>query len=69
MFLQAYSVPVKEVMRSDIYFVSIDEEFYRVFDYLMKNSKKEVLVLKKGELAGIITIRDISKIVDRIHPK
>lgn len=65
MFLQAYSVPVKEVMRRDIFFVNIDEDFYKVFDYLMKNSKKEVLVLKEEDLLGIITIRDISKIVDK----
>ncbi len=65
MFLQTYSVPVKEVMKKDIYFIDIEENFYKVFDYLMKNSKKEVLVLKEGKLEGIITIRDISKIVDK----
>lgn len=65
MFLQAYSVPVKDVMKRDIFFANMDEKFYMVFDYLMKNSKKEVLVLKYGELVGIITIRDISKIVDK----
>ncbi|QQY80215.1 PAS domain S-box-containing protein [Keratinibaculum paraultunense] len=65
MFLQTYSVSVKEVMKKDIYFIDIEENFCKVFDYLMKNSKKEVLVLKEGKLDGIITISDISKMVDK----
>ncbi len=65
MFLQAYSIPVKEIMSRDMYFIDVGDKFHKVFNYLMKNSKREVLVLEDNKLIGIITINDIYKVVDK----
>lgn len=65
MFLQTYSIPVKEVMRKDMYFIDIDDNFEKAFNYLMKMSKKEVMVLDSKNLVGIFTINDIHKVVGK----
>ena len=65
MFLQAYSIAVKEIISRDIFFVDIKDSFNKVFNYLIRNSKKEVLVLEDKKFVGIVTINDIYKAVGK----
>lgn len=64
MFLQAYSVLVKEVMNKDLFIINKSDEINKVTDYLFKNNKKEVLVCDDyNNLIGIVTIMDLYKVL------
>ncbi len=63
MFLQAYSIPVKEVMSKDLFIINESDEIMKATDYLFKNNKKEVLVCNEHGLAGIITGMDLYKVL------
>ncbi|MBU5437788.1 sigma 54-interacting transcriptional regulator [Tissierella sp. MSJ-40] len=65
MFLQSYSVAVKEIMDKDIFFSDHKDDIQEVMDYIFKNNKKEVLVLKNKDLIGIVTIKDLYKILGK----
>ena len=65
MFLQSYSTTAKEIMKKDLYFCRLENNFSVIYKYLIENTKKEVLVQKNGRLIGILTINDIHKIVSK----
>ena len=66
MFLQSYSVPVKDVMSREYRFVKEGENISTVIDFLTKNIKKEVLVCdNRDKLVGIITSGDIYRIMGK----
>ncbi len=65
MFLQSYSIPVKEVMSKDVFIVNKSDNITKATKYLSENNKKEVLVCDdKKKLVGIITIVDLYKVLD-----
>ncbi len=62
MFLQSYSIPVKEVMSNDFFKMNKDANVDVAVDYLLHNVKKEIIVLENENVYGIITISDIKKL-------
>ncbi len=59
MFLQSYSITVKEIMKKDIYIGDIDSKIEIISDYLINNKDKEVLITENDKLIGIIKYSDI----------
>ena len=62
MFLQSYSVVSQEIMSRDIYICKKDSDFKKIYNYLLNNIKKEVLVVEDERLIGLVTIEDINRL-------
>lgn len=63
MFLQSYSVPVKEVMSREFFKIDINQNGKESIDYLLNNIKSEVIVFDGELIVGIITMTDIHKLM------
>lgn len=61
MFLQSYSIPVKDVMEKEYFSLDENDDYELAMDFIAKNPKKEVFIFNKENLKGIITLADISK--------
>ncbi len=57
----AASMPVKETMRYGVTSVSPDESVNRVMNLMTRHHVRHILVLRGGELAGIVSIGDVVK--------
>ena len=57
MFLQSYSIPVKDIMSEDIFILEEVESIDNAINYLFHNVKKEVIVCDSSfHIKGIITM-------------
>ena len=63
MFLQSYSIPVKDVMSNDFFKINIEENSDVAVEYLLHNIKKEIIVYDKEKICGIVTMSDIHKLM------
>lgn len=63
MFLQSYSIPVKEVMSRELFKIDIDQNGKEAVDYLLNNIKSEIIVFDGESIVGIITMTDIQKLM------
>ena len=57
----AGSMSVKEIMQHDSTSVSPDESVNRVMTLMTRHHMRHILVLRSGELAGIVSIGDVVK--------
>ena len=57
----AAAMPVKEIMRHGVITVSPDESVNRVMNLMTHHRVRHILVLRGGELAGIVSIGDVVK--------
>ena len=57
----AVSMPVKEIMQYGATTVSPDESINRVMKLMTHHRVRHILVLRGGELAGIVSIGDVVK--------
>jgi CBS domain-containing protein len=57
----AGSMPVKEIMKYGATTVSADESVNRVMNLMTQHRVRHILVLRGGELAGIVSIGDVVK--------
>ena len=57
----AASMPVKEIMQYGATTVSPDESVNRVMNLMTHHRVRHILVLRGGELAGIVSIGDVVK--------
>src|SRR5215472_15544408 len=57
----AASMPVKEIMQYGAATVSPDESVTRVMNLMTHHRVRHILVLRGGELAGIVSIGDVVK--------
>ena len=57
----AGSIPVKEIMQYGATTVSPDESVNRVMNLMTHHRVRHILVLRGGELAGIVSIGDVVK--------
>lgn len=66
MFLQSYSIPVKDIMSEDIFILEEVESIDNAINYLFHNVKKEVIVCDSSfHIKGIITMADVHKLMDK----
>lgn len=66
MFLQSYSIPVKDIMSEDFFILEEMESVDNAISYLFHNVKKEVIVCNSSShIKGIITMADVHKLMDK----
>lgn len=64
-YAQVRDRTAKEVMRQNVGFVEAHEEIARVVELMLRRNLKEVLVLERGQLCGIITRADLVRLLAR----
>jgi CBS domain-containing protein len=55
----AGSMPVKEIMQQGFTAVSPDESVSRVMNLMSRHRVRHILVLRGGELAGVVSVGDV----------
>lgn len=69
MFLQSYSIPVKDVMSSDFFKMNREENLDVAVEHLLHNIKKEIIVYDEDNICGIVTMSDIKKVMGQDFSK